>query len=184
MKDNETKYCAQLADWWEALCEKSQGIAVCVPRPSRKHHLISEVALDDCPQFYFDCTVEVSHHWQTISCSRDADLKAQILHSYDNSSGPCTLYVTDYTMNARTNPARANWCSSELAPYVFKIEMWDDTRGLAKTMQPGQRWYLPNVRAMMNSSLHLYGKLVETHKSKQLDEVEDSEHLHFRALLE
>ncbi|KAG1758882.1 hypothetical protein EDD22DRAFT_783331 [Suillus occidentalis] len=165
MQDNEAKYCAQLADWWEALCEKSQGIAARNPRPSRKHHLISEVALDDYPQFYFDCTVE-------------------ILHSCDNCSGPYTLYITDYTMNARTNPARANWCSSELSPYVFKIEMWDDARGLAKTMQPGQRWYLPNVRAMTDSSLHLYGKLVETHKSKQLDEVEDSKHLHFRALLE
>ncbi|KAG1723165.1 hypothetical protein EDD22DRAFT_790179 [Suillus occidentalis] len=165
MQDNETKYCAQLADWWQALCGKSQGIAACVPQPSRKHHLISEVALDDYPQFYFDCTVE-------------------ILYSYDNSSGPCALYITDYSMNACTDPVQANWCSSELAPYVFKLEMWDDARGLAKTMQPGQRWYLSNVRAMMDSSLHLYGKLVETHKSKQLDEVEDSERPHFHALFE
>ncbi|KAG1848234.1 hypothetical protein F4604DRAFT_1935445 [Suillus subluteus] len=165
MRDNEAKYCAQLADWWQAICEKSQGITACVPRPSRKHHLISEVVPDAFPQGYFDCTVE-------------------ILHSCDNSSGPCTVYVTDYTLNAHTNSPRANWCSPELAPYVFKIEMWDDARGLAKMMQPGQYWYLPNARAVMDSSLHLYGKLVETHKSKQLDEVEDSEHLHFCALLE
>ncbi|KAG1893695.1 uncharacterized protein F5891DRAFT_962533, partial [Suillus fuscotomentosus] len=167
MQGEEVKYCAQLADWWQAIQEKSQGItaAQCVSQPSREHHLISEVAPDAFPQGYFDCTVEV-------------------LHSYDNSSGSCTVYVTDYTINAHTNIPRANWCSPELAAYVFRIEMWDDARRLAKTMQPGQCWYLPNARAMVDSCLHIYGKLVETHKSKQLDQVQDGEQLHFCALLE
>ncbi|KAG2030233.1 hypothetical protein BDR03DRAFT_1017368 [Suillus americanus] len=67
--------------------------------------------------------------------------------------------------------------TQELAAYVFKIEMWDDARDLTKTMQPGECWYLPNARAMVDSCLHLYGKLVETHKSKQLDEVSQKPHL-------
>jgi hypothetical protein len=51
-------------------------------------------------------------------------------------------------------------------------------------MQPGEFWYLPNARVMTDSYRYLHGKLVETHKSKKLDEVANGENLHFRALLE
>lgn len=163
----EAEYCGQLADWWQVLQAKQQGITTvqCAPRPSREHHLISEVTPDTSPRGYFDCTVE-------------------ILYTYENTSnGPHTVYVTDYTVNPHTNPPQANWCSPELSAYVFKMDMWDDARILAKTMKPGEFWYLPNAR-VMRDSYHLHGKLVETHKSKKLDEVADGEKLHFRALLE
>jgi hypothetical protein len=52
--------CAQLADWWQAIHEKLQGITTCVLQPLWKHHLISEVILDAFPWCYFNCTVEVS----------------------------------------------------------------------------------------------------------------------------
>ncbi|KAG1723680.1 hypothetical protein EDB19DRAFT_1915952 [Suillus lakei] len=163
----EAEYCAKLADWWQAIQAKEQGITVvqCAPRPSREHHLISEVTPDTSPQGYFDCTVE-------------------ILYSYGSTYGPHTVYVTDYTANPRINPPQANWCSPELSAYVFKMEMWDDAKLLAKMMQPGEFWYLPNARMMMDSYLHLHGKLVETRKTKKLDKVENGENLHFRALLE
>ncbi|KAG2037353.1 hypothetical protein BDR03DRAFT_957486 [Suillus americanus] len=163
----EAEYCAQLADWWQAIHAKEQGITTvqCAPRPLREHHFISEVTPDTAPRGYFDCTVE-------------------ILYSYENSAGPHTLYVTDYTVNPHTDPPQANWCSPELSAYVFKMDMWDDAGILAKTMQPGEFWYLPNARMMRDSYLHLHGKLVETHKSKKLDEVANAENLHFRALLE
>ncbi|KAG1827545.1 uncharacterized protein BJ212DRAFT_1256958 [Suillus subaureus] len=163
----EAEYCAQLSDWWQAIHAKEQGITTvqCAPRPSREHHLISEVTPDTAPQGYFDCTVE-------------------ILYSYENTAGPHTLYVTDYTVNPQTNPPQASWCSPELSAYVFKMDMWDDAEILAKTMQPGEFWYLPNARVMTDSYVHLHGKLVETHKSKKLDEVANGENLHFRALLE
>ncbi|KAG2064706.1 hypothetical protein BDR04DRAFT_1034609 [Suillus decipiens] len=162
----EAEYCAQLADWWQAMHAKEQSITVqCAPRPSREHHLISEVTIDTSPQGYFDCTVE-------------------ILYIYENTSGPNTAYVTDYTVNPGTDPPQASWCSSELSKYVFKMEMWDKAGLLAKTMQPGEFWYLPNSRVLMNSGLNLRGKLVEMHKSKKLDEVVDGKNLHFRALLE
>ncbi|KAG2116402.1 hypothetical protein DEU56DRAFT_748325 [Suillus clintonianus] len=164
VQGKEAEYCAQLADWWQAT---QQGVTTvqCVPRSSREHHLISEVTPDTSPQGYFDCTVE-------------------ILHSYENTSGPNTVYVTDYTVNPHTNPPQANWCSPELSAYVFKIDMWDDAGLLARTMQPGEFWSLPNTRAMTDSYLHFHGKLVETHKTKKLDEVENGKNLHFRALLE
>ncbi|KAG1743381.1 hypothetical protein EDB19DRAFT_1964058 [Suillus lakei] len=167
MQGKEADYCAQLADWWQAIRAKEQGITVvqCAPRPSREHHLISEVTPDTSPQGYFDCTVE-------------------ILHSFENTSGPHTVYMTDYTVNPQTNAPQANWCSPELSTYVFKVEMWGHAGLLAKTMQPGEFWFLPNARVMMDSYLRLYGKLVEKHKSKKLDEVENGENLHFRALLE
>ncbi|KAG2106682.1 uncharacterized protein F5147DRAFT_699529 [Suillus discolor] len=163
----EAQYCAQLADWWQAIHAKEQGITTvqCVSCPSREHHLISEVTPETSPQGYFDCTVE-------------------ILHSYENTSGPNTLYVTDYTVNPHAKPPQANWCSSELSAYVFKIEMWDDARLLANTMQPGEFWSLPNARVRTDPDNHLHGKLVETHKSKKLDEAEHGKNLHFRALLE
>jgi hypothetical protein len=163
----ETEYCAQLADWWQAIHAKEQGITTvqCAPRPSREHHLISEVTPDTSPQGYFDCTVE-------------------ILYSYENTAGPHTLYVTDYTANPNTNPPQASWCSPEMSSYVFKMDMWDGAGILAKTMQPGEFWYLPNARVMTDSYRYLHGKLVETHKSKKLDEVANGENLHFRALLE
>jgi hypothetical protein len=107
------------------------------------------------------------------------------LHSYhENTSGPNTVYVTDYTANLHTSPTQASWCSPELSAYVFKIEMWDHAGRLAMTMQPGEFWSLPNARVMEDSYHYLYGKLVEAHKSKKLDEVQNSENLHFRALLE
>ncbi|KAG2350098.1 hypothetical protein BDR05DRAFT_955959 [Suillus weaverae] len=163
----EVEYCAQLADWWQAIHAKEQGITTvqCAARPSREHHLISEVNPDTSPQGYFDCTVE-------------------ILYIYENTNGPHTVYVTDYTVNPGTNPPQASWCSPELLPYVFKMEMWDDAGLLAKKMQPGEFWRLPNARVMTDSYLRFHGKLVETHKSKKLDEVEHGENLHFRALLE
>lgn len=163
----EAQYCAQLADWWQAIHAKEQGITTvqCVPCPSREHYLISEVTPETSPQGYFDCTVE-------------------ILHSYENTSGPNTLYVTDYTVNPHAKPPQANWCSPELSAYVFKIEMWDGARLLANTMQPGEFWSLPNARVRTDSDNHLHGKLVETHKSKKLDEAEHGKNLHFRALLE
>ncbi|KAG1827544.1 uncharacterized protein BJ212DRAFT_59345 [Suillus subaureus] len=163
----EAEYCGQLADWWQGLQAKQQGITTvqCAPRPSREHHLISEVTPNTSPRGYFDCTVE-------------------ILYTYENISGPHTVYVTDYTVNHRTNPPQASWCSPELSAYVFKMDMWDDAGILAKTMQPGEFWYLPNARVMTDSYVHLYGKLVETNKSKKLDEVANGGNLHFRALLE
>lgn len=94
------------------------------------------------------------------------------------------MYVTDYTANLHTSPTQASWCSPELSAYVFKIEMWDQAGRLATTMQPREFWSLPNVRVMGDSYHYLYGKLVEAHKSKKLDEVQNSENLHFRALLE
>ncbi|KAG2131294.1 uncharacterized protein EDB93DRAFT_1094395 [Suillus bovinus] len=162
----EAEYCAQLADWWQAIHAKDQSITTvqCAPRPSREHHLISEVTPDTSPQGYFDCTVE-------------------ILYSYENASGPHTLYVTDYTVNPHTKPPQANWCPPELSAYVFKMEMWDKARLLAKTMQPGEFWSLPNAR-VRTDSYQLHGKLVETQKSKKLDEAESGNNLHFRALLE
>ncbi|KAG1765740.1 hypothetical protein EV702DRAFT_1151457, partial [Suillus placidus] len=163
----EAEYCAQLSDWWQAKRTKEQGITTVqyAARPSREHRLISAVNPDTSPQDYFDCTVE-------------------ILYIYEHTSGPHTVYVTDYTVNPDTNPPQASWCSPELLSYVFKMEMWDDAGLLAKTMQPGEFWSLPNARLMTDSYLHFHGKLVETHKSKKLDEVEHGENLHFRALLE
>ncbi|KAG0701774.1 hypothetical protein DFH29DRAFT_852292 [Suillus ampliporus] len=168
IQGKEAEYCAQLADWWQAIQTNQQGITTvqCVARPSREHHLISEVTPETSPQGYFDCTVE-------------------ILHSYENSSGPNTVYVTDYTINPHTNPTQASWCSPELSPYAFRIEMWDDAGQLAKTMQPGEFWYLQNARVMANSSYpHPFGKLRDAHKSKKLDEVQNGKNLHFRAFLE
>ncbi|KAG0701777.1 hypothetical protein DFH29DRAFT_805870 [Suillus ampliporus] len=167
MQGKEAEYCAQLANWWQAIQTNQQGITImqCAARPSREHHLISEVTPHTFPQGYFDCTVE-------------------ILHSYENNSGPNTVYVTDYTVNPYASPTQANWCSPKLSPYVFRIEMWDDAGQLAKTMQPGEFWSLPNARVMVHSYHHLFGKLVETRKSKQLDEAQNGVDIHFRALLE
>lgn len=163
----EAEYCAKLADWWQALHAKEHGITTvqCAARASREHHLISEVNPDTSPQGYFDCTVE-------------------ILHSYENTGGPHTVYVTDYTINPDTSPPQASWCSPELSPYVFKMEMWDGAKLLAKTMQPGEFWHLSNARVLPDSYVHFHGKLVETKNSKKLDEVTNGENLHFRALLE
>ncbi|KAG2363432.1 hypothetical protein BDR07DRAFT_1404363 [Suillus spraguei] len=152
----EAEYCAQLADWWQAIHTKEQSITVqCAPRPSREHHLISEVTTDTSPQGYFDCTVE-------------------ILYIYENTGGP----------NTANQPTQASWCPPELSTYVFRMEMWDKARLLAGTMQPGEFWYLPNSRVLMDSGYRLHGKLVETHRSKKLDEVADGGNLRFRALLE
>ncbi|KAG1728642.1 uncharacterized protein EDB91DRAFT_852261 [Suillus paluster] len=166
MQGKEAEYCARLADWWQAVQTIQQGITSvqCVARPSREHHLISELTSDTSPQGYFDCTVE-------------------ILHVYENNSGPNTVYVTDYTVNPHSSPTQASWCSPELAPYVFRIEMWDDAGQFAKTLQSGEFWSLPNTRVMVNST-YLVGKLVEIHKSQKLDEVQNGANLHFRALLE
>ncbi|KIK44550.1 hypothetical protein CY34DRAFT_802531 [Suillus luteus UH-Slu-Lm8-n1] len=167
IQGKEAEYCAKLADWWQVLQGGQHGVTTvqCTPYPSREHHLISEVTEDTSPEGYFDCTVE-------------------ILHIYENTDRPHTVYVTDYTINPDANPPQARWCSPELSPYVFKMEMWDSAKLLAKSMQPGEFWCLPNTRVRTDTYHHLHGKLVVTQKSKKLDEVANGENLHFRALLE
>jgi hypothetical protein len=92
------------------------------------------------------------------------------------------MYVTDYTTNPHTFPVEANWCPPELSRYVFRMEMWDKAADLARTMQPGELWYLANSRMMAKT--YFEGKLVEAHKSKKLEETQSDENPHLRALLE
>ncbi|OAX33517.1 hypothetical protein K503DRAFT_700285 [Rhizopogon vinicolor AM-OR11-026] len=165
MHGKEAEYCAQLADWWQGMQAKNQGVASvhCVARGTREHHLISEVTPDTFPQGYFDCTVE-------------------ILHGFENTEGPYTIYVTDYTANPHIYPVQANWCPPELSTYAFRMEMWDKAKILAQTMQPGEFWYLANSRLMGKD--YFEGKLVETYKSRKLDETQSNQNPHLRALLE
>lgn len=106
-----------------------------------------------------------------------------MLQKFNNHGDATTIYVTDYTANAFVHPAQASWCPPELSNCVLQCAMWDDARNIAKMMNPGEYWYLHNVRAKWNPSNYMEGTMQLAEKVVQLDETKLETHPHLRALL-
>ncbi|KAH7923468.1 hypothetical protein BV22DRAFT_1068672 [Leucogyrophana mollusca] len=165
---DEIKYCGKLADWWEAL--QKQGVdnvttIQSTDRARRLHRLIADASPDMAPRGFFDCT-------------------AEILHVYPNDNGPCSVYVTDYTSSPRLHPIQASWCPPELSNYILKMEMWDAAANLARTMEPGDLWYLYNSRVIENRLGYMEGRMQLDEKVCKLDERLADNNPHLQALLQ
>lgn len=162
----ELQYCHKLLTWWKGLRGTEKEV-ICVQRatrPTKEHRLLCEASPEVAPEGYFNCTVE-------------------ILHKFHNDAGSYTVYVTDYTNNPHTYPLKPTWCPPGLCDRIFPIEMWDKARDLAQLMNAGEYWYLYNVRARLNRSGYLEGKMHTAEKVIQLNETEVDKYLHLKALL-
>ncbi|KAG8217634.1 hypothetical protein J3R82DRAFT_5787 [Butyriboletus roseoflavus] len=163
----ELQYCRQIGEWWKARHElEGQNVStVEYSRPPPKQHLlISESSPDHPPRGFFNCTVEV-------------------LQKFNNHGGATTVYVTDYTTSALIRSVQAPWCPPELSDCVLQCDMWDDARNIAKMMNPGEFWYLHNVRAKWNPSHYMEGTMQLAEKVTQLDETKVETQPHLKALL-
>ena len=94
------------------------------------------------------------------------------------------MYVTDYTKNDFLTPMSAAWCPPGLAPYVLRLEMWDDAAALARNMQPREFYALDNVKMRVSANGYWEGKFVEGRKARKLDADELEGEPHLAALLE
>ena len=178
----ELKYCKQLFVWHEGLkgSEKDVIRTQCVARPQKEHRLLSDVSPDVAPSGFFNCTVEVRNNyneWPNYSPS------IQILQSFSNSCGSQTVYVTDYTSNPHIYPIQPAWCSPGLYDRLFHVEMWDGARDMAQLMHAGEYWYLYNIRARLNASGYMEGKMHTSEKTSVLSEVESDKNPRLKALL-
>ncbi|KAF8136492.1 hypothetical protein EV363DRAFT_1319733 [Boletus edulis] len=163
----ELEYCRQIGEWWKAKLEL-EGQNVSIVRCSgtgKQHLLISEASPDHPPKGFFNCTIEV-------------------LQKFDNPCGATIVYVTDYTENASVHPVQATWCPPELHGRVLQCSMWDNARNIAKMMNPGEYWYLHNIRARWNLNQYIEGTMQLAEKVTQLDQTKQLEaQPHLRALL-
>ena len=106
-----------------------------------------------------------------------------MLQKFNNQSSTTTVYVTDYTANALIRSVQATWCSPQLSDCVLQCSMWDDARNIAKMMNPGEYWYLHNVRARWNPDHYMEGTMQLAEKLTQLDESKLEVSPHLKALL-
>lgn len=106
-----------------------------------------------------------------------------MLQKFNNHGGATTVYVTDYTTNALVRTVQATWCAPELSDRVLQCSMWDDARSIAQMMNPGEYWYLHNVRAKWNPSNYMEATMQLAEKVAQLDETKLEVQPHLRALL-
>ncbi|KAH0825903.1 hypothetical protein J3R83DRAFT_7655 [Lanmaoa asiatica] len=158
----ELEYCEKLGGWCNSMKESEGSGHRSVPR--RRHLLLSEASPDLPPGGFFDCTIEV-------------------LRKINNGSDASTVYVTDYTANHLVYPLKATWCPPELYGRVLQCEMWDSARLVAKMMNPGEYWYLHNVRARWNSAHYMEGTMQLAEKIVRLDETVLEDQPNLRALL-
>lgn len=61
--------------------------------------------------------------------------------------------------------------------------MWDSARDFAKLMNPGEYWYLHNVRMKWNQNHYMEGTMQRAEKFTQLDGTKLEAQPHLRALL-
>jgi len=99
------------------------------------------------------------------------------------SNGHDTVYVTDYTANPLVYPITGAWCPPQLCGCVLQCEMWDEARIIAKRMQPGEYWYLNNVRAKWNPYRYIEGTMKLAEKVERLPENGFESYPHLKALL-
>ncbi|PFH54177.1 hypothetical protein AMATHDRAFT_83294 [Amanita thiersii Skay4041] len=177
---NETQRCMQLADWWQGAdtgqanmkpevhqikvktITRSSGVQ---SGPERRHRLIRDAGPHVEPSGYFDCTIEV-------------------LHGSMNHNDVYSLYVTDYTKNDQLNLIQAQWCSSELARCVLRIEMWDQAATVGPTMECGSYYSISNVRMKVGRTGDVEGKLVQGRGIHKLIERDADQNPNLKALLE
>ncbi|KAI6045564.1 hypothetical protein EDC04DRAFT_3136891 [Pisolithus marmoratus] len=162
----ELQYCRKLLAWWKGLRGTEKEV-ICVQRttrPSKEHRLLCEASPEVVPDGFFNCTVE-------------------ILHKFHNHGGSYTVYVTDYTSNPHTYPLQPHWCPPGLCDRIFPIEMWDEATGMAQLMNAGEYWYLYNVRARLNRSGYLEGRMQTASKVIQLSETQLDKFPHLKALV-
>ncbi|KIJ17019.1 hypothetical protein PAXINDRAFT_180193 [Paxillus involutus ATCC 200175] len=162
----ELHYCRRIVEWWKPLQEhrdRNVTTVQCSGAARKQHLLISQASPDLPPNGFFKCTVEV-------------------LQKYTNNAAT-TVYVTDYTSNPYVYPVQAAWCPPELSERILQCEMWDSANAIARTMNPGEYWYLHNVRAKWNTSHYMEGKMQLSEKVTQLDETKLGAHPYLRALL-
>ncbi|KAF9246398.1 hypothetical protein BU15DRAFT_39557 [Melanogaster broomeanus] len=168
IKDSvELQYCCRIVEWWKTLQEnRPQDVTtVQCSGPARKQHLlVSEASPDRPPKGFFDCTVEV-------------------LQKFDSNNEATTVYVTDYTSNPSVHAVQATWCPPELSDRILQCEMWDSAKDIARIMNPGEYWYLHNIRAKWNPSHYMEGTMQLAEKVAQLDEAKLEVQPHLRALL-
>lgn len=108
-----------------------------------------------------------------------------MLHGHTNNFGPpYSLYVTDYTKNDALAPTTAAWCPPALAPYVLRLELWDDAAARGPEMRAREFYELGNVRMKASRSGYVEAKFVEVRKMRKLDEDELEGEPHLAALLE
>lgn len=107
----------------------------------------------------------------------------KVLQKFNNYDGATTVYVTDYTTNTLIHPGQATWCPPELSDRVLQFNMWDGARNIAMMMNPGEYWYLHNVRARWNPSHYMEATMQLAEKVAQLDETKLEAQPHLRALL-
>ncbi|KAG9318610.1 hypothetical protein JVU11DRAFT_703 [Chiua virens] len=158
----ELEYCRQMGEWWKLKRQKVSTVQC--SEPPRKHLLISEASPDLPPRGFFNCTVEV-------------------LQKFNNQNGVTAVYITDYTTNPSVISVHAAWCSPELSEYVLRCDMWDDAKNVARMMNPGEYWYLNNIRARWNLSQRMEGTMQEAKNVIQLDKTRLEDFPHLRALL-
>ncbi|GJE87059.1 hypothetical protein PsYK624_031420 [Phanerochaete sordida] len=168
----ELAYCVALNDWWRALRreqerERSNVISHQIGGDAsrewpasqrysvmREHRLIQDASPQAQPNGYFDCTVEV-------------------LHGHKNSlDNVYSVYVTDYTLNERVTPITAGWCPHALAPYVLRIEMWDEAAPRGAQLKPHTYVALKNVRMQVAKNGHWEAKFTHAQRLRVLDEDE------------
>ncbi|KAF9227780.1 hypothetical protein BS17DRAFT_774296 [Gyrodon lividus] len=163
----ELQYCRRIVGWWKDLQQRrSQDVTtVQCSRPARRQHLlISQASPELPPNGFFSCTIEV-------------------LQKFDGNTETSTVYVTDYTTNPCIHPVQATWCPPELSDHILQCEMWDDAKAIARTMNPGEYWYLHNVRAKWNPNHYMEGKIRLAEKITQLDETKLRAQPYLAALL-
>jgi hypothetical protein len=94
--------------------------------------------------------------------------------------------VTDYTSKSGTSTEHgSDWCPATLADRVLRIEMWrEKAAALAQQMNPGDYWYLDNVRMKVSNSGYIEGSFSEAVKARKLSTADVDANQHLRALLE
>jgi hypothetical protein len=62
--------------------------------------------------------------------------------------------------------------------------MWDSASQLARTMEPGEYWFLRNARMKISGAGYVEGTMQLAEKVRRLDENDPTSDLHLQALLE
>lgn len=106
-----------------------------------------------------------------------------MLQKFDDHGDVTTVYVTDYTVNTLVHTVETTWCPPRLSDRVLQCNMWDNARNIAKMMNPGEYWYLHNVRARWNPNHYMEGTIQLAEKVTQLDETKLEVQPYLRALL-
>ena len=109
--------------------------------------------------------------------------RCKVLQKFDTHSSASTVYLTDYTAIPLAYPLTSSWCPPELFSRILRCEMWDDAKMAAKEMNPGEYWYLDNVRAKWNPAHYMEATMQLQQRTIRLDETASQDWPHLKALL-